>query len=238
MPVLDQPELSGSLRGWTSLPWRLWFLPCCRRPLVCGAGLVCPWEVSSSAPGRALKPAAPPKGDFTSLCPRFIKDELGRVLLAHATTGGHEDVRAAEVSLCFWGSGVDRPAPSLCAFSEGSFQTGSLMHEHPKRVAVPRSPLGPPGFLFQGNICSTLLRGRVSPSPPEPPRGTCSKWRCPREGFPLAGNPQRYKHLQGGLRSEGGSWPGALIAGCGRTAALGRGAACHRGHVRAVSGSV
>lgn len=61
------------------------------------------------------------------------------------------------------------------------------MHEHPKGVPVPWFPLGPPGFLFQGNICSTVLHGCVSPSPPEPPRGTCSNWRCPKEGFPLAG---------------------------------------------------
>ena len=91
------------------------------------------------------------------------------------------------VPLLLGHSGVDLPAPSLCAFSKGSFQTGSLMHEHPEGVPVAWSPLGPPGFLFQGNICSTVLHGRVSPSPPEPPRGTCSKWSFPKEGFPLAG---------------------------------------------------
>lgn len=145
------------------------------------------WEVSFLAPALPLKPTAPPKGDFASLCPSFTKDELAPVLLAHATTGVHEEVRVTEVSLCFWGSGFDLPAPSLCAFSEGSFQTGSLMHEHPKGVPVPWSPLGPPGFLFQGNICSTVLHGHVSPLPPEPPRETRGKWRCPKEGFPLAG---------------------------------------------------
>lgn len=112
---------------------------------------------------------------------------LGHVLLPRVTTGGHGDVRAAEVSLCFWGSGADLPAPSFCAFSKGWFQTGSLMHERSEGVPVPWLPLGPPDFLFQSNICSTVPRGHLSPSPPETPRGTCSKWRCPREGFPLVG---------------------------------------------------
>ncbi|PKU32572.1 septin-9 [Limosa lapponica baueri] len=36
----------------------------------------------------------PPKGDFTSLCPSFTKDELSCILLAHATTRGLEDIMA------------------------------------------------------------------------------------------------------------------------------------------------
>lgn len=69
--------------GFFSVAMGLWFV---------AQGWTALGEVSFLAPGLPLKPTAPPKVDFTSLCARFIKDELGRVLLAHAMTRGHRDV--------------------------------------------------------------------------------------------------------------------------------------------------
>ena len=69
--------------GFFPVAMSLWFVP---------QGWSALGEVSFFAPALPLKPTAPLKGDFTSLCPSFTKEELGRVLLAHATTGGHEDI--------------------------------------------------------------------------------------------------------------------------------------------------
>lgn len=137
----------------------------------------------------------------------------------------------AEVSLCFWGP-VDLPAPSLCAFSKGSFQTGSLVHEHPEGVPVPWSPLGSPGFLFQGNIFSTVLHGHVSPSPPVPSRGTCIKWRCPKEGFPVAGlgtprGKNTFREDGGGREGHGQASSSLSAAGLQPSAAEQRGTGGH-----------
>lgn len=78
--------------------------------------------------------------------------------------------------------------------------------------------LGPPGFLFKTTPTQLCC---MSPSPSEPPRGSCSTWRCPKEGFLLVWDPQQLKHLQGGLRSregDDGQVPSSLSAGLGRGA--------------------